>query len=243
MLNFIAGLFVGFTWYIWVPFIIFVIGICSSTYHQSWKWTTVLALFIGCIFAYLHLDVLRNSDTWLSIVKYGGIYIAIGFVWGVIAWTLFVYEKRKCFNELAAKWDKEHPNPSSKYPEVWENSPQEREIVNWRFERLAWINAEAGHYMECYRNGSIANHRVIRDEENEAVKNRKLFLDSLGSSDLAPHPKYYKETIGFEIVWWPFSIFWALLNDMPEKIWNTLTTIVSRVYRMINERIFSSVKV
>lgn len=243
MLNFVAGLFVGFTWYFWVLFTIFAIGVCSSTYHRSWGWTIILALFIGGIFSYLHMDSLKESATWLSIAKHSGIYVASGFAWGIVAWTLFVCGKRRRFNELADEWCKKHPDPSKVHREIWEGSPFEREYINWRYERLAWINERAGGYMECHRNGSIADHRVMPNEDANALKKRREFLENLKTSDLAPNPKYYKAMISFDIIWWPFSIFWTLLNDMPERLWRSLASIVSGVYGMINKRVFGSVKV
>lgn len=237
MLNFIAGIFVGFTWYLWIPFILFSIFFTTNAYRRNWAWTTVCAAFIACIFAYLHFDALKSSDTWLRIAKNGGIYLGIGFVWGIVAWTAFIYEKRKSFNEVAARWESKNPKP---------DDSDEAAVTNWRFERLAFINMEAnerGEYIECYNDGRIVDNRVMPGEGPAAVAKRRAFLDSLKASDLAPHPKNNKERIAFDIVWWPMSILSMVLSDLPEKIWNTITRIVSSTYQMISGWIFGSAKI
>jgi len=200
------------------------------------------AIFVGVaivqLFSNFNIVGWMWANPWLILLATGG-YFVIGACWGIFKWTLFARDKREKYDEEKAEWlTVDALKRTAKdlrrrvNNESHEFSPERKtQLMRW----AAACDAAAA------QGGG-----VLIDELKPAWTNSRSMSERYHYEDdeqdvmptVIPHPKDHTARITRWMGYWPWSLFWTILNDPIRRICKWMYKRISVVLVSIGARSF-----
>jgi len=217
-MDFITGVFVGFvglfafaTLSIWF-WLIAAVSFGWLIYLTEESENFFLAVILVAAFAWLVASANDFSITTnpLLILKWFGIYMAVGACWSFLKWLSFLFKTKDELKRLKKRY----------MSGLTENEARE-----------AVVSGGGGKFKEA---AFPAFALFLRDNDYLGYQTFKQ------PSDVVPSVTQYYGKLTSWIVWWPVSAFWTILNDPIRRIARQIVKVFRSLYEQMAAAVFSS---
>lgn len=208
-----------------LPFWILVGAVCIiliiAVEYESPFWATASLVVTGLLlwlFGDVNVLKLALAHPLLALLGVVG-YFVVGALWSVGKWWFFVSARREEYNEKKAEFLKNHGLPENG------SIPEELKLDWWHCNGSGWGPGRARDVMLS----------GMSPKEVEA-EGRKI------QERLTPRVRNNKRRILTWMVYWPWSMFWTVLNDPVKRLFKYIYAKMKAVYQKIVDRAFKGVE-
>ena len=216
----------------WVPFFVLwtlpfwlLVGVVCivliiAVEYESPFWATASLVVTGLLlwlFGNVNVFALAVAyPLWAFLGVLG--YFAAGTLWSVGKWYFFVSARREEYNEKKAEFLKAHGLP--------ENGPIPEEL------KLDWWHCNGSGWGRGRARDVMVSGMSAKDVEAEGRKIQER---------LTPRVRDNKRRILTWMAYWPWSMFWTVLNDPVKRLFKYIYAKMKAVYQKIVDRVFKGV--
>lgn len=173
----------------------------------------VATILLWQFFGDLNIQSIETSSVWTYSIFLAG-YVGVGITWSVIKWFFYVGKKREEYEELKLKWLKSQGVHDTN--EVPQNlKKQFRDYICQQMD--------------------MCDHRWEYDERTE----RKVLIRVPA---IKPHASSNKGKIISWMAYWPWSMAWALLDDIWHRVFKWVQARMSNIMNAISDWQFKGVE-
>lgn len=218
------SLFVVTGIWIWIVAGIFFFIILALSENRKNFWAAISVAILATIF--YHSGLLILTSPW-TVIQYLVVYFAIGTVWSIIKWYLFVNKRAKHFAKLKL---------------LYINKNNAGTMVNKL--SLKVKDAIPKDMQEDFKKYII--EKFVDSFGIEKFGYKKLSPGNLNFERISiaeviiPRVANYKEEITTWILWWPTSVFWTIANDALIKVVNIIYERLKDVYASVASLAFAN---
>ena len=150
-----------------------------------------------------------NPGHFISII---GAYIAVGAVWGIIKWYLYVCKKLDEYESLKYEWLKDKGVDSKTIPDSL---------------KIAWLD-----YL--VKNSKYVTKKKVYDETTKTWTEKPIV-------QVQPRAWLNKSRITSWMAYWPWSMFWTLLADVLRQVFEKIQKLLGNLMDSISNMVFKHV--
>lgn len=232
----------SFWWWIlavvWFCFLIFLIEEERGTFGT---FVVLLGLTAVQLFSDFNLvGWIWKNPLWIGVGAVG--YVVIGSIWATVKWTFFAKDQREKYEEEKERWLqpenlRDHASTLRSRSRAGEIEQSKAEQLKRWADALETAAANGGGELTNALKPAWTNYRVVGARY---WNNPKVDEDYIPTE--VPHPKNHKASIMRWGGHWPWSMFWALLNDPIRWVGKQIYKRMSILLVAIGQREFAGVE-
>lgn len=181
----------------------------------GWATATIAATIVLLQFGG-DLDLHKfESVNWWALLAYIVGYVGVGVTWGCVKWYFFVGKKREAYNDIKERWlEKKGVRDTLDVPDSLKKD---------------------------FREYLIGNHRELTTTQYEYDDKTKE-SKSVVVPTIRPYAKNNKARIVAWMACWPWSMLWALIDDVWHKVFKWAQETTAALMDAISARRFRGVE-